>query len=85
MITNLYVVLDKLAGVYGSPFVMQNDSIALRDFGFACRQPESSLSRHPEDYSLWCIATFDDNSAQIEPLEKMRHVGDAINFFHQEA
>jgi len=85
MITQIYVVLDKLAGAYGSPFVMQNDSIAVRDFAFACRQPESSLSRHPEDYSLWCIGAFDDNSGRIAPLEKMRHVGDAINFTSQEA
>ncbi|AXH77339.1 MAG: nonstructural protein [Microviridae sp.] len=85
MKTFVYVVLDKLAGAYGTPFVMQNDAIASRDFAFACKQPESSLSRHPADYSLWCIASYDDNSGIIEPLEKMRYIADAINFTTLEA
>jgi len=60
-------VRDIAANVYAAPFTSQNIQTALRDFGHACRDPNSALSRNPEDFTLYVIGTFDDDLGVIEP------------------
>lgn len=55
-------VFDNVAGVYSNPFYSVNIAVASRDFARACTEPSSSLAVHPQDYSLYQLAEFDDSS-----------------------
>lgn len=66
MLINMYVIHDKLSGVYNKPFYLQNDQVAQRSAKQLLSDPNSEISRSPEDYTLFKIGTFDDTSATIE-------------------
>jgi len=60
MQTNVYSVFDNKAAVYGTPFFMPNDAMAVRAFEGAVNKPGSLVFDHPEDFSLFRIGNFDD-------------------------
>lgn len=66
MITLLCAVYDEKAQLYNSMFFPKNIGTAIRGFGDACRDPKTVLHAHPEDYSLYHIGHFDDESGQVQ-------------------
>jgi hypothetical protein len=65
-------VFDSKSGLYANPFYAVNSVVAVRDFITAARDPAVQISKNPEDYSLYQLATFDDESglftSNIPPL-----------------
>jgi hypothetical protein len=61
-------VFDVKAAAYSNPFYAVNNSVATRDFRQACTDPASALSANPEDFSLYQVATFDDESGLFAPV-----------------
>lgn len=76
----MFTVLDKLAAVYATPFFAINASLAQRDFAYACKDPNSKISRNPEDFSLWHVAEYDDSSGLVHALDKPSFICDAIAY-----
>lgn len=64
---NFYAVFDSATGAYMRPFVMQSDGQAIRSFSDETNNPETPLHAHPEDYSLFRLGIFDDQTAIITP------------------
>lgn len=61
----LYAVEDKLVG-FMNPFVMQNDSQALRSFKMTVNaQDNNPIAKCPSDMSLWRLASFDEKDGAI--------------------
>ena len=69
MLHRICSIYDKATRAYMRPFTAQAQGQAVRMFEDHVRQPDSELGRHPEDYALFEIATFDDNSGEITPCE----------------
>jgi len=65
MIVNLYAVHDAKAGAYLPPFPLQTDGLAVRSFQEAVLNPQTQISKYPLDYSLFRIATYDDETSII--------------------
>lgn len=61
----MYSVYDKAAGSFNIPFFQLNDRVAIRSFMDLVRDERSQVSKHPEDYDLWCLGSFDDASGLI--------------------
>lgn len=61
-------VYDRKAAVYFNPFYSVNTLTAGRDFMTAVADPTTQLSRNPEDYSLYCVAEFYDDSGLFVPV-----------------
>lgn len=73
----LYAVLDRKLGSFARPFVMNNDGMAVRAFLTAKQDPSSEMSKYPEDFSLYALGTFDDESgtlAQPTPPQALSEV-----------
>lgn len=62
-------IYDKACEAYMRPSVFQAEGQAIRIFEDESRNPQSPMAEHPEDYALFRIGTFDDNSAEITPEE----------------
>ena len=60
-------IYDSAVEAYMRPFTAQSPGQATRLFEDELRRPESDMGRHPEDYSLFQIGTFDDSSGSVEP------------------
>jgi len=64
-VKTIYSVFDKKTAVFCSPFVSHNDLTAIRDFTSACRDPASVISKFPEDYELYHVGDWDDDTGDI--------------------
>lgn len=62
---NFYSVYDSATNAYMRPFCFQTDGQALRSFGDEAVRADSEISKHPEDYSLFRIGSFDDAEGEL--------------------
>lgn len=60
-------VLDLTAQQYGRPFFTISDGSAIRGFSDEVNQPNenSILYKHPDDFQLFRLGTFDDSSGSV--------------------
>lgn len=80
MIVNCYTLFDAQLQAYAQPFFSQTNGSALRAFADHVNEPGTGPNKHPEDYSLWHIGTFDDQEGRITPLTPTM-LGRAAEYF----
>lgn len=72
MVKNIYSVFDVKAELYGTLFPMKSHGEALRGFQDLCEDRNTMPGRHPGDFKLVQLGTFDDVtgliSATVPPL-----------------
>ena len=44
---------------------MQSDGLALRKFGDMLQKPESDIAKHPGDFSIWHVGTWNDATGEL--------------------
>lgn len=66
MISQLYTIYDSKSETYGKPFHEQNTATALRSARNILTNPDSVITHNPEDFTLWHMGEFDDNTGEIE-------------------
>ncbi|AXH75124.1 MAG: nonstructural protein [Microviridae sp.] len=59
MILKAFGVFDIKAEVFGPPFFMSTNGEAVRAFKDLANNRDSTVGRHPEDYRLMRLGTFD--------------------------
>ncbi len=64
---NIYSIFDVASGAYMRPFFLMADDQALRSFTDIATDREHEVGKHPEDYSLVRIGTWDDSKASLHP------------------
>jgi len=69
MIINLYAIYDSKAEAYLMPFFMQNDGILHRTALDTLQDPSSLFAKHPEDYIMYHLGTYDDQSGLVLPFD----------------
>lgn len=79
MITVILAAFDKKARAYATPFFNAHADVGIRAFRGAVNDPTHPISKHPEDYSLWLLGTFDDSTGLITPHSAPVHIAEAIN------
>ena len=62
----LFSIYDKIAHVYAKPILMQNAMVAIRSIRDAMENKDHEFAKHPEDYALYELGSFDDISGMIE-------------------
>lgn len=67
MIVKMYSVFDSKAAFFGKPFFEQREESAIRTFSDAVNEknPNNMWNKHPEDYSLFFLGQFDDQTGVI--------------------
>ena len=80
MILKIFVIFDSKAGAYLPPFFMHAEGQATRAFSNMANDRSTQIGLNPEDYTLFEVGTFDDNTAQFEMLESKRALGTAIEY-----
>lgn len=71
---NLFTIYDEVTEVYNLPFAAINEREAIRNVTLAAQDPNSSLNRSAEDYSLYHVGTYDDQTAIYENIQPVRLV-----------
>ncbi len=62
---NIYSIYDTASGLYSRPFFTPSDAEAIRSFSDIAVDAEHPIGKHPEDYTLIRIGTFDDATALL--------------------
>lgn len=62
----IYSVYDRKAQLYGTPFYASQEGIAIRSFSRAVNDPSLDMCLFPEDFTLYELGRFDDESAIFE-------------------
>lgn len=78
MIIQIYSIHDIKASAYMTPFFMQTEGMALRAITDCVNDNGHSFNKHPEDFTLFEMGTFDDNNGQMELLETPRPIAKCI-------
>ena len=63
MVNNVFAIYDRKVQQFMPPFIMQTVEQARRAFGDTVNDPNHAFFRHPDDYELHIIASFDDSKA----------------------
>lgn len=64
-----YAVFDVKAQAYAQPFFAANHAVAIRNFEGAVRSGNNQLGTHPEDFSLWHLGEYDDETGTFANLQ----------------
>lgn len=59
-------VYDKKAGCFTAPMMLRSRGEAIRSFQDAMADEKGQFCKHPEDYVLMSVASFDDENGEIE-------------------
>ena len=85
MVSKVFGIFDAKAGIFSGPtFNRLAKGQAIRDFIDIARNPESSISKHPGDFTLFELGEFDDNTGQYVNLEAKSNLGTALEWLSKE-
>lgn len=61
----MFTVKDIKGDIYMQPFFVRTTALAIREIEQATNNPESIFNKYPEDYSLYEIGEFDQETAEV--------------------
>lgn len=74
---HIFAIKDSKAEAFNTPFFQATQGQALRAFQDLANDKTSTVSMHPEDYSLYQLGYYDTDDAHIEPLNTPKYLANA--------
>jgi len=65
---NLYSIRDEKALAFGPVFQARNHALMARIVAQSC-PPDSPMGLYPNEFSVWHIATYDDENADVRTVQ----------------
>lgn len=84
MIIQIFSVYDSKAEAYLTPLYFKTKGEAVRAMETTLRDPHHTFTMHPEDYTLFHLGDFDDNTGLVAPFTTPKPIGKAIEFKREE-
>ncbi len=84
METKMFSIRDAKAEVFNKPFHATTHGEAERNFQTAVNDPKTTLSQYPEDFDLYYIGTYNDNTGRFLSLDTPEHLMKAVNCLKKE-
>lgn len=76
-------VRDRQLDAFMRPFAAQSRGQAIRSFTDETNRPDSELNKHPEDYELYQLAEWDDDTGRFTMPEKPISIAIASNLIER--
>ena len=80
MIHYIYTIHDSKADAYLPPFFLHADGMATRSFQDCIHDPEHNFGKHPQDYTLFNIGSFNDKTSELEYYSPIKNLGNGVEF-----
>ena len=73
----VFSVRDRALDAFGQPIFSPSTGLAVRSFSDEVNRPGSDFNKHPEDYDLYEVGQWDDETGTLAPLvpPKMIQIG----------
>ena len=78
MIVYAYSIYDSKALTYSPPFFTVSHGAAVRMVMDLANDANTSVGRHPADYSLFCVGQFNDGLGLMLPAENRELITDCL-------
>lgn len=65
----IVTIRDRAVDAYGQPIFVQALGQAMRSFSDEINSKESTLNKHPDDYDLYHIGDYDQDTGLITPKQ----------------
>lgn len=65
----MFSIQDRKAVQYGIPFISMNEGVAQRLVADMLAEGKNIWCRHPEDFDLFAVGTFDDETGLPEAFD----------------
>ena len=76
---NVYSIYDAAATVYSLPFFYDLDTQAMRAFEAASMAKDSHVSLFPQDFALYKLGEFNQDTGLLEPLQEPMRICGAVD------
>lgn len=77
----MFSVFDKKAECFSPPFFLKATGLALRGFSDMINSGEQTqYSLHPEDFDLYELGLWDDETGKVEQYTEPRMLGNGIDY-----
>lgn len=83
MILVVCAVYDMKARAFASPFTSSHLDVAKRAFAEAANISDHSLCKYPEDFVLYCLGTWNDETAEFQLHPQREYVASALEYHKQ--
>lgn len=84
MLSKMFTIYDSKSESYLRPFYCSQKGEAIRLFADEAKNPQSGIGKHPEDYTLFEIGTYDDSDASVVMLDAKISLGLALEYSSKE-
>lgn len=82
--TNLqFTILDHKAQAHSIPFFAPTVEVAERHFTDLSNDLDTSIGRYPADFTLYLVGTFNQDTADVEPIRPKQHIGNALDYVNK--
>lgn len=79
MVLKAYSIRDSKGEIYHNPFFKHTHGEAERDFATAVNDDKSTLYQYPEDFDLYHVGEYDNNTGVFKPNDTPQHIIKAVN------
>lgn len=80
MITKVFSVYDSKAQMFHMPWFAPTTPAGIRSFSDLVNDSQSNVFRHPSDYILYEIGTYDDSNGTVANYPEHKHLGVASQY-----
>jgi len=74
----IFAIRDSKSESYNQPFFNHTHGEAERNFAQLASDPKSTVNQFPEDFDLFYLGTYNDQTGEISPLQTPQHVVKAL-------
>jgi len=75
-----YSIRDSKAEVFNTPFYQKTHGEAERTFQTLVKDEKSTLSKYPDDYDLYYLGEYDQDTGKSHPIDTPQHMAKAVQF-----
>jgi len=76
----MFTVYDSKAEAYMQPFFAKSTGEALRSFSDTCQDKNHIFAKHPGDFTLFELGTWDEQTSDFVIYESKKSLGTAIEY-----
>lgn len=70
----IVAVHDRALDAFMQPWTVPAIGAAIRGFQDAVNNAETPMFKHPDDYDLYQLGVFDDNTGKLIPLDEPKQI-----------
>lgn len=78
MLLKAFSIRDQKANVFNTPWFQKSHGEAERNFMELTRDEKSMVAKYPDDFDLYYIGEYDDQTGILLPLDTPQHVVKAV-------